>query len=295
MKVMLLGATGYLGHNILEKLLQDESFLLTLPVRNQEKLFKYFIQEKLKNVDIVPCDLALIEYLMKKNEFDYIINTVCTYKENEKDLYADMFESNLAFPLSILNLAIKYNVKKFITIGTSLARELNVYSFSKSLFSDFGRFLSEHGQIDFIELKLEMFFGGKDESSERFIKNCLMKLKRNEPLLLTAGTQIRDIIRIEDVVEIISRIMHMQKDTFSGYQQLGIGCGEVHSIRETVEYMKKGMGSCSELKFGALPMRSGEKDCVADIRWLQDINYNLQYSWSSGLDKEVKEIKICES
>lgn len=290
---MLLGSTGYLGHNILTRLLKEKNLDLTVPVRNPEKLQKFFTKDELKNVDIVSCDLTLIEYLLRKNSFDYIINTICTYKENEKSLYADMFESNLAFPLNVLNLAIKYDVEKFLTIGTSLSREMNVYSFSKGLFSDFGKFLSEQGQIDFIELKLEMFFGGSHESSERFIRNCLIKMKKNEPLQLTPGTQIRDMIRVDDVVEIITEIIRKNKK--KGYQQLSIGYGEAHSIRETVEYMKEKMKSDSKLCFGALPMRVGEKDSVADIRWLQELGYKFKYSWSSGLDKEVEEIKKCES
>jgi CDP-paratose synthetase len=291
MKVMLFGSTGYLGHNILERLLREKNIFLTIPVRNTEKLYQYFTQEQLNDVDIVSCDLTLLEYLLRKNSFDFIINTICTYKENERSLYADMFESNLVFPLSVLNLAIKYNVKKFLTIGTSLSRDMNVYSFSKSLFSDFGKFLSEQKQIDFIELKMEMFFGGKHESTERFIRNCLMKMKKNESLQLTPGTQIRDMIRVEDVVEIITEII--KKNRKEGYQQLSLGYGEAHSIRETVEYMKRRMKSESELCFGALPMRIGEKDSVADISWLDELGYKFKYSWSSGLDKEVEEIQKC--
>ena len=197
-----------------------------------------------------------------------------------------MFASNLSFPLNILNLGIKYNVKKFLTIGTTLSSEVNVYSFSKNKFAEFGKYLSEYGQIDFIELKLEMFYGGEHETNERFIKNCLLKLKKNEPLKLTDGTQIRDMIRVEDVVEVIVKIL--KETDWKGYYQISLGYGEAHSIRETVEYMKKRMHSNSELQFGALPMRQGERDSVADISWLEEMGYQFKYTWATGLDKELE-------
>ena len=64
MKLLLLGSTGYLGHNILARLLKEKNLDLTVPVRNPEKLQKFFAKDELKNVDIVSCDLTLIEYLL---------------------------------------------------------------------------------------------------------------------------------------------------------------------------------------------------------------------------------------
>ena len=289
LRVMVLGATGYLGSNIVSRLLQDEDMQLTVSVRDRAKAQRIFSSEQLEKLNIISSDLPLIEYILRENEFDCIINTVCTYKPDEKSLYADMLESNLTFPLSVLNLGIKHNAKRFLTIGTALSSDINVYSFSKNQFAEFGRYLSNRGKIDFFDLKLEMFFGGAHESTERFIKSCLVKLQKHEPLLLTKGTQIRDIIRVEDVVEVIYRLLYETRLT--GYQQLHLGYGEKHSIRETVEYMKDRLKSDSELCFGAIPMRKGEKDSVADIKWLKDLGYNLRYSWSSGLDKEMEEAR----
>ena len=285
---MILGATGYLGYNILKRLMKEPDISLTVAIRDFTKLRRFFTSEQLKAIKVISCDMSLIEYVLSENKFDYIINTVCTYKPDEKNLYADMFASNLSFPLKVLNLGIKYNAKKFLTIGTTLCSNVNVYSFSKNKFAEFGKYLSERGKIDFIELKLEMFFGGEHETNERFIKNCVLKLKNNEPLELTDGTQIRDLIRVEDVIEIVAIIL--KQTDWKGYQQLCLGYGEAHSIRETVEYMKSQMKSKSVLHFGALPMRSGEQDTIADIEWLKKLDYKFQYSWSSGLDKEMEDV-----
>ena len=159
-----------------------------------------------------------------------------------------------------------------------------MYSFSKHQFSNFGKYLSEKEGINFADIELEMFYGGLHEPSNRFISSCVNKLKNNEPLKLTEGFQKRDIIRVEDVVSILERII--ETEYVIGYQVLPIGSGESHSIREIITYMKGQIGSESELKFGAIESRDNEPDTLANIEWYKDINYNLQYSYFEGLKEE---------
>ncbi len=127
-----------------------------------------------------------------------------------------------------------------------------------------------------------MFYGGENEPENRFMKSCRLKLNAGQPLALTEGTQKRDIVRVEDILGIINRLI--ETNFAKGYQILPVGSGESHSIRETIEYMKSQMDSTSELQFGALQPRNGkEPDTIADISWLHDIQYELKYSFFKGL------------
>lgn len=168
-----------------------------------------------------------------------------------------------------------------MTIGTGLPENFNVYSFTKAKFSDFGKFLSIKDGINFADLRLEMFYGGENEPDSRFMRSCRLKMMNNEPVDLTEGTQLRDIVRVEDVLEIILKLL--ESDYVRGYKILPIGSGEQHSIREIMEYMKESIGSTSELKFGAVPIRDREPDTLADISWYKDIDYTLKYSFFDGL------------
>lgn len=279
MRILLLGSTGYLGSNI-ANILSKEGHEIFCVVRRTSNL-QYL--EKRKNINLISNDAGQIELTLREDQIDWVINAVCTYRTNES-LYGDMLESNVLFPLSVLNAAMKYKVNNFMTMGTGLPKDFNAYSFTKSKMSDFGKFFSDNEGINFIELQLEMFYGGMYEPSGRFLRSCADKLLKGDPLELTSGYQKRDIIRVEDIVSIIDSLIKSQYA--KGYKVLPVGSGEQHSIREIITYMKDMSKSNSELKFGAVPSRAGEPDTLADISWYKDIEYEMQYSFFEGLRQE---------
>ena len=127
-----------------------------------------------------------------------------------------------------------------------------------------------------------MFYGGMYEPDNRFLSSCKKKMLNNESIDLTIGTQKRDIIRVEDVVGVISKLVC--SEYLKGYKALPVGSGEQYAIREILTFLKKKMQSQSSLNFGALPSRTGEPDTLADISWYQDIGYEPRYSFFGGLE-----------
>lgn len=279
MKILLLGATGYLGGNIAYKLSQNHD--VTCVVRSTSDLSRLEQQD----VHLISNEPGELELYFKRKNIDWVINAVCTYKQNDS-LYGDMLQSNIIFPLSVLNLAVKYGVKNYITIGTSLPYEFNLYSFTKHQFSNFGKYLSVKDNLNFADLKLEMFYGGLFEPSNRFLSSCRIKMQKNEDVLLTEGYQKRDLVRIEDVVDIIDNLIC--SEYVKGYKVLPIGSGENHTIREIMSYMKNQIKSNSDLKFGAVESRENEPDTLADISWYKEINYKNIYNFWDGLKEECE-------
>ena len=129
--------------------------------------------------------------------------------------------------------------------------------------------------------------GGGHEPSTRFLKACKNHLMENEPLELTEGTQKRDIVRVEDVVGIISLLV-MEK-CIIGYRDLPVGTGESYPIKDVIAFMKEHSESKSKLNFGAVRSREGEPNTCADINWFSEIGYELKYSYWDGLLGYVEE------
>lgn len=282
MNILLLGASGYLGGNIACRLC-DLGHKVICVVRRTSNIDRL----KGRNLIFISNDIDEIEITMKTIPIDWVINGVCTYKRNDT-VYGDMLDSNLIFPLAVLNLAVKHGVNNYMTMGTSLPCDLNLYSFSKNMFSRFGEYLSGLDGMNFVELKLELFYGGLFEPTDRFISSCLKRLRENMDIELTKGDQHRDIIRVEDIIGIIERLMNC--DYVKGYLSLPVGTGESHSIKDILSYMKSIVGSRSELLFGAIPERNGEPETKADISWYKEIDYELQYSFWGGISDECKRV-----
>ncbi len=138
MNILILGATGYLGGNIASSLVKQGHHVICT-VRQTSDISRLI---DISGIKLISSDPAQIELTFRQEKIDWVINGVCTYHPNAS-LYGDMLESNVIFPLSVLNLAIKYGIMNYMTMGTGLPAGFNVYSFTKAKFSDFGRFLSE--------------------------------------------------------------------------------------------------------------------------------------------------------
>ncbi len=283
MNILILGATGYLGYNICESLLTEgNSVSCIVRTKSNITVVKQLID---LGADIYYKENG-IKSILSDNTFDWIINTTCVYKQNEEG-YMDMLNANLMFPLEVLNYSSYMGKSRFMTIGTGLPKDFNMYSYTKYSLSEFGKRLCAENHMLFIELRAEMFYG-KNEPPNRFLQMCINKMLHNEKLELTDGTQLRDIMRIEDLLQAV-QVLLQQQNLQEGYYVYEVGTGQAVSIREIVKYMYARLQSQSEIVFGAIPSRMNEPDCVANITALKEIGFHPQYSWREGLDKLIEE------
>lgn len=275
LKVLIIGGTGYLGRKVLKELCKDGYEVSCTYLLGED--YESIIHDK---VEFIKCDIARIKEKLEWNHYDWIINLAARYeKKNTRVL--DVIDVNSVLGLQLLALACDYHIGNFLTIDTSLPENVNLYSYAKKKVADFGKYAADKYDINVMNLQPEMFYGD-DEPEERFIPSCIKKMKAGEPLELTEGTQIRDIIHVRDVVEIIMKIIDREP---RGYNDIPIGTGEGVSIRKIVEYIHECTASRSELRFGAVQSRNNEPNCIADTDKLFSIigRYDFKYNWKSGI------------
>lgn len=280
--VLVVGGTGYLGRKVLRKLCR-QGFDVTctyLQGENYQSLMDDI------NLNFLECNINSIKYELENKQYDWIMNFAALYEKKDTKVL-DIVNVNSILGLQLLALACDYHIKNFLTIDTSLPEELNLYSYTKKKVASFGKYVSEKYGVNVMNLQPEMFYGD-DEPRGRFIPSCIDRMKRGEILELTEGTQLRDIIYVTDVVEIIMKIISKVP---KGYNDIPIGTGEGVTIREIIEYIHKSIGSKSELRFGAVEARKNEPDCIADVDKLYNIigDYDFKYNWKSGLEHAIKE------
>ena len=275
--VLVLGGNGYLGSKIINELLCQDSVFCT--VRKGES---YNLLNVLPNIHILTDDIEEIKSVILNNKIDVLINTVCCYERQNIPL-SSVINANLLFPASIIPFAIENGVKKIITIDTSLPKNVNLYSLTKKELADIGKYYTErHSDLVFYNLMLENFYG-KDEPKNRFLHIMIDKLKHNEDLDLTIGSQKRDFIYVEDVLSAFEILIRTND---YGFHNVPVGTGEGPTIREIITYLKEVTHSNSTLNFGAVPSRNNEPDCISDLSYLEKIGFKLKYPYKKGL-KEI--------
>lgn len=281
MNILVLGGNGYLGSKIVKQLVLKKSNVFST-IREQSDLSR--LNDIKDNINFVNAKYQDIDNMLSDVRIDCIVNMVCDYGKRAN---IDMIHSNLMFPLEVLELAAKHKVNKFITVGTALPVDLNLYSFSKNSFSEYGRFYTEKYGLNFIDLKVQMYYGS-DEPQDRFIPSTISKMIRGDVVNTTYGTQLRDIIAVDDVVNLIIGVIDRE---FSGFNSIDIGTGIAPSISELIDFIWEKTEKKSDVNKGAVPMRPNEPNCIADVsEVLRILNYKPIY-WKDGISKMIDEIR----
>ena len=290
MDILILGGSGYLASKIAKQLVDDNNIVCT---RRKESKMQY-IERELNNrkdeIKFIPASLEAIQVALQYTSFDIVINLVCNYGRNNT-LYDNVLEANIEFPLEVLNCLVEHGTKRFITIGTGLPVNFNMYSFSKNIFSEFGEFYVKQHGINFINLKLEMFYGW-DEPRNRFIPGLIHDMIDGKEINVTVGTQLRDIIAVDDVVMIILAVV--KSNLIEGFQEISIGTGVAPAISELVNYIWERTGRKSKINYGSVPLRYNEPDCVADITLIKKFiikDYEPIF-WKDGILNMIEKIKM---
>lgn len=285
---LILGGNGYLGSKVVFELLKmgKKCICTKRELSDLSRLHKLIDNEHKNNLQFINADINSVCNLLEENRVDWFINMSCNYGRSNV-LYDSVIESNIEFPLKVLNYVVESGTKNILTIGTGLPDEFNMYSFSKKMFSMFGEFYVKKHNINFINMKLEMFYG-YDEPAERFIPSLVHKMLNGETINVTLGTQRRDIISVDDVVY---AIISATKADLKGYNRVPVGTGVAPKIREIVNYIWITTGKKSVVNYGAIPMRIDEPDCVADTHFISQVCEWTPIEWTNGLKIMIDNIK----
>ncbi|MGZ3756566.1 MAG: NAD-dependent epimerase/dehydratase family protein [Mucilaginibacter sp.] len=280
--VLLTGATGYLGSKLIDRLLEG-GFKVCVIKRENSNLVR--IKHYLKEIKCYNNDETGIQAAFSQNGIDLVIHCATLYGR-KGETFLEIKNANLDFPTLVLDCAVKYRVKYFINTGTSLPVFANMYALFKSQFAKYLEFLSN--SITSINIVLEHFYGPGDDGS-KFITGMIKRIATNEPVIdLTAGTQLRDFIYIDDVLSAYIKLIE-KLDSFGGYNDVPVGSGEVITIRHVVELIKHYTESKSLLNFGAVAMRENElMRSDADITKLKLLDWYPKYSFNEALELTIK-------
>lgn len=281
--VLLTGATGFLGSHLLKVFIENgcQVAILKRSFSDTRRIGEYLDKIQSFDIDILPIETAF----EKCGRFDCVIHTATNYGRRGETA-VEVFETNLSFPLRLLETATFFNT------ATILYAYLNYYALSKRQFEDWGRIFADQGKIQFVNIKLEHMYGPGDDPSKFttwIVQSCLKNISKIE---LTPGEQKRDFIYIDDVVEAYKLLLEKGSQLGDGFQEYDLGSGSAVSIREFVETVERLTGTDTELIFGAKPYRENEiMHSEADISKLLNLGWKPRYDLVAGLKKMIESVK----
>ncbi|HWF24110.1 MAG TPA: NAD(P)-dependent oxidoreductase [Solirubrobacteraceae bacterium] len=128
------------------------------------------------------------------------------------------------------------------------------------------------------------FLYGPREPPQRLLPLVTRALLAGERAKVTAGTQVRDFMHVDDVARAFVAVLESELQG-----AVNIASGEGVELRKLVELVGAAAGRPELIEFGAIPPRPGEPDVlVADVRRLRDIvGFHPRHSLPDGVRETV--------
>lgn len=290
-KILLTGATGFLGSHLLESFIHQGFDVSILKRTTSDDWRIIHLRKVYKIYDIDEISLKDIFIDFKP---DIIVHTACSYGRNNESLL-DILNTNLIFAIELLEYAILNSTSTFINTDSLLPRGINNYSLSKSQFSDWLQKYSNH--IQCINLKIEHMYGVRDDS-KKFIPWIINEMiNEMGSINLTSGIQMRDFIYVSDVVAAFNIVIR-KRETLQGWNEFEIGTNEFIKVKKLILTIalkiekKINKTILPRLKFGTIPYRKEEIMIpILNNSKLILLGWNPTVTIDEGIDEILKEYK----
>lgn len=216
MKILITGASGFVGRNLVQRLLKEDHQLTVTSTGSENELPKEIHQNVKHKILYYGLEGIDWKYVCKQDAVIHLAANNDTRCQDE----SEMMRANLFGPVELFTRAAESGCKNFVYAsstavygnepapyieGITLEKPLNVYGDSKKKFDDFAMDFSEKYNVKVVGLRYCNVYGPGEKHKGRrmsMIGQLLRKMIVGEkPTLFYSGEQKRDWIYVEDIVD----------------------------------------------------------------------------------------------
>lgn len=264
MKILVTGATGFIGQHLVKRLIERGDSVSIL-VRDNSNIEKIPHQVSILSI---PDNQESLGEIFVAEKFDGVIHLASLYLMSHKPTDIDnLIDSNIKFGVKVLDAATKAGVHFFVNTSSFMQHldgrdygPTNLYAATKKAFQDIAQFYIETTKTIFITLELYNTFGPGDTRPKIF-NLWNNAINENKVLDMSPGEQLMDISYIDNIIDgYILAIEHITSDNATSFS--GKSYSLMSSERMTLKNLSKVFAEETKgdlkINFGALPYRDRE-------------------------------------
>lgn len=261
MKILITGATGFVGRHLIPSLydMNNISHML-LVVRNIKKAKELFPFEKFDY-----CDITDVDKIHRFNPHIVIHLASKLTSNDDSEIIDDLIDSNIKYGVKLLDalkncckLKLFFNFGSFAEYryGPDEISNAYLYSATKTAFKALLEYYSNLYDYKYIHIVPYSIYGGK--SSQKKIMDYIEDALNNpDAIKMTGGEQCLDFIHISDILDFIKYLLEHPKvvQTFKSGEILHLGTGTATSIKELSKIIERKHNKKCNIQWGAIPYR----------------------------------------
>jgi len=289
MKIVITGGNGFLGSNIVRRLLKEDHSVMVLS-NNSNNIQDLLTKIQYKN-------LSSIEENIRSFSPDVLIHCAWSGGNNHRDVNSVSQFDNIPLGIGLINSIRNSNKKvKFIGFGSFSeygilnykAKEkdqenpINFYGLSKYTFKRCSKLLCEQYGIDWVWIRPCYVFGNGDVQS-RLIPKLIDKFSKNEKVELDECKTMIDYIHIDDFSNLFYNL------SVSNHQGVfNICSGREYELRSVIETIHSLTKSSSEVSYdNKLNKDSPKYICGDNKKVLDATKLSISCTLEEGILKTI--------
>lgn len=262
MRILITGATGFVGKTLIPYLYDKGLTDMALLIRNENKANLLFPTQNLTLIEIgnqVQWREKVIEYNPEiVVHMATLFDAKCDANSAEK-----IIQTNILFTTLLLEAISKTDCTHFIHIGTFTEFRYgteeyfanNFYSASKTAVRSIIKFYQTQAPFRWINLVLYSPYG-KYNDTKKVLDYMIDALDAPTPVNFSQGEQILDFIHVDDIADFFYSLLSQIDKMKDRYIELHLGTGKGHSIREVASVMELVWGKKIQANWGGIPYRA---------------------------------------
>ena len=295
-KVVITGAAGFTGCNLVEELLRQNYFVYAVVRPNSAHNKRLAESENLK---LIPLDFSEYNLLAEKifDTCDYFFH-LTWQGEGGRDNFFKQYE-NMQYTVKTLEAAKKIGCKRFICTGSqaeygshdeiiteeTLTRPFDAYGTAKLATCHLTRNLAKQLEIDWIWGRIFSTYG-KYEPAGRMLPDLVKNLMAGKSFSLSSATQYWDYLYSKDAAKALIALA----EKGNAGEIYNIANGNYRPLKEFTEEIRRIVAPNIILNYGKTPTKIVSlRPSVEKI--FNDTGWKAETSFSDGIKEVINFLK----
>ncbi|WP_082690151.1 NAD-dependent epimerase/dehydratase family protein [Leptolyngbya sp. NIES-2104] len=287
-KVLVTGASGFIGHHLCQKLqqYQTEIYGVSRVQRESDSIIQW-LQGDVASFD----DMRRIIIQVKPDVIFHLAGHVTGTRGI--DTVVSTLQGNLVSTVNLLTLMAEFGGRRIVLVGSLEEPDAgedsipsSPYAAAKWASSAYAQMFQHLYQLPIVRTRPFLVYGPAQMDFKKLIPHVTLSLLKGEAPQIGSGQRQIDWIYVEDVVE--GLIAAAQTPGVEG-EVFELGSGTLTSISSVVQRINQLVDPSIRPLFGALPDRPMEQVRTANIEAsAQKLGWQPKISLDQGLAKTVE-------